>query len=170
MQATRATAALRAPLAMRRTAVRCLTTTANPAHVESSSSPAASSKQSTIPLSNIAAQWDTLSSEEKHSVFVDLEAAQKKDWKTLSLDEKRAGEPFPRALLQTFPDLKYSLLRGIWTVWTSCTSWKARRHLEDHLERWCHGWYCWCIAHDYSFIWYGSQDTSCLLILTCIFS
>lgn len=87
MQATRAAVALRA---VRTPAVRRLATTANPAaHTTESSSPAP--RQSSIPLSNIAAQWENLSTEEKHSVYVDLDALQKKDWSAMSVDEKRAG-------------------------------------------------------------------------------
>lgn len=73
---------------------RCLaTTTANPAHVASASAaPSASSrKQSIIPLSNVEAQWEKLTQEERLTVHDQLEELQKKDWKTLSLDEKKAG-------------------------------------------------------------------------------
>ncbi|KAF5391870.1 hypothetical protein D9757_001723 [Collybiopsis confluens] len=74
--------------------VRCLTTTANPAHVASasvaSSSPS-SSKASIIPLSNVEAQWDKLSIEEKSTVYQHLEEVMKKDWKELSIDEKKAA-------------------------------------------------------------------------------
>ncbi|KAF5378357.1 hypothetical protein D9615_008744 [Tricholomella constricta] len=70
-------------------AVRCLATTANPSHV----APAASStsKVAPIPLSNVEAQWAKLSSEEKLSVQEQLEEIQKKDWTTLSIDEKKAA-------------------------------------------------------------------------------
>ena len=44
-----------------------------------------------IPLSNVEAQWAKLSSEEKVAVHEQLEVLQKKDWKELSLDEKKAG-------------------------------------------------------------------------------
>ncbi|EDR06441.1 uncharacterized protein LACBIDRAFT_163585, partial [Laccaria bicolor S238N-H82] len=42
-------------------------------------------------LSNVEAQWAKLSSEEKVAVHEQLEVLQKKDWKELSLDEKKAA-------------------------------------------------------------------------------
>ncbi|KAF7331594.1 hypothetical protein MKEN_00039000 [Mycena kentingensis (nom. inval.)] len=44
-----------------------------------------------IPLSNIEAQWALLSSDEKTSVAEQLEELQKRDWKLLSQDEKKAA-------------------------------------------------------------------------------
>lgn len=82
-----------APL-RRSLAVRSLATTANPTHVTSSSTSVSSStakSPSAIPLSNIEAQWEALSKEEQVTVHQQLEALQKKDWKELSLDEKKAG-------------------------------------------------------------------------------
>jgi cytochrome c oxidase subunit 4 len=69
--------------------VRSLTTAANagPIHVTSYSS----SSSSVIPLSNIEAQWEKLSAEEQTSVHAQLEELQKKDWRKLSIDEKKAG-------------------------------------------------------------------------------
>ena len=46
---------------------------------------------SVIPLSNVEAQWEALSSDEQLEVHRQLEVLQKQDWKTLSLDEKKAG-------------------------------------------------------------------------------
>ncbi|KDQ16214.1 hypothetical protein BOTBODRAFT_173126 [Botryobasidium botryosum FD-172 SS1] len=46
---------------------------------------------SSIPLSNVEAQWKHLSSEEQLDVHRQLEVLQKKDWKELSADEKRAA-------------------------------------------------------------------------------
>lgn len=82
-----------APL-RRSLAVRTLATTANPAHVTSStsSSSSATKSPSIVPLSNIEAQWEALSKEEQVTVHQQLEALQKKDWKELSLDEKKAGK------------------------------------------------------------------------------
>jgi hypothetical protein len=73
---------------------RTLTTTASPsAHVVgSSTSPAA--KPSMIPLSNVEAQWAKMTSEEKMTVHEQLEVLQQKDWKELSIDEKKAGALF----------------------------------------------------------------------------
>lgn len=48
-------------------------------------------KSAPLPLGNVEAQWEILSQEEKHSVQVQLEELAKKDWKTLSIDEKKAG-------------------------------------------------------------------------------
>ena len=52
------------------------------AHVQSSS---------VIPISNVEAQWEKLSPEEQLTVHQQLETIQKRDWKTLSIDEKKAG-------------------------------------------------------------------------------
>jgi ribonucleotide reductase beta subunit family protein with ferritin-like domain len=54
---------------------------------------------SVIPLSNVEAQWEKLSSEEQLTVHQQLEAIQKQDWKTLSVDEKKAGTLFSSALI-----------------------------------------------------------------------
>jgi hypothetical protein len=86
----------RAPL-RRSLVVRSLATTANPTHAHVASAPSATttkSHQSIIPLSNVEAQWEKLSQEDKITVHSQLEALQKKDWKTLSIDEKKAGEFF----------------------------------------------------------------------------
>lgn len=76
--------------------VRSLATTANPTHVTSSTtsaSPSSATKSpSVIPLSNIEAQWDAMSKEDQVTVHQQLEVLQKKDWKELSLDEKKAGK------------------------------------------------------------------------------
>ncbi|KAJ6514582.1 COX4, subunit IV of cytochrome c oxidase [Mycena vulgaris] len=70
---------------------RCLATAAAghaPAHAH-----AESPKRvvAAIPLSNIEAQWTLLSPDEKTSVAEQLEELQKRDWKLLSLDEKKAA-------------------------------------------------------------------------------
>lgn len=46
---------------------------------------------SVIPLSNVEAQWEKFSAEEQAQVYTQLEEITKKDWKTLSIDEKKAG-------------------------------------------------------------------------------
>jgi hypothetical protein len=46
---------------------------------------------SVIPLSNVEAQWENMSKSEQAVVHRQLEELQKKDWKTLSMDEKKAG-------------------------------------------------------------------------------
>ncbi|KAF8171644.1 cytochrome c oxidase subunit IV-domain-containing protein [Pholiota molesta] len=71
---------------------RCLTTaTANHVDAAASSSTATSSRVAPIPLSNIEAQWARMTNDEKASVHEQLELVQQKDWKTLSLDEKKAA-------------------------------------------------------------------------------
>ncbi|TFK46690.1 cytochrome c oxidase subunit IV [Heliocybe sulcata] len=46
---------------------------------------------SVIPLSNVEAQWEKMSGDEQLAVHQQLEAIQKKDWKELSIDEKKAA-------------------------------------------------------------------------------
>jgi cytochrome c oxidase subunit 4 len=55
-----------------------------------------------IPLSNVEAQWAKLTSEEKTTVHEQLEVLQQKDWKELSIDEKKL--------------VRISVLRGVWTA------------------------------------------------------
>lgn len=43
-------------------------------------------------LANIEASWKSLPAEEQHEVYQQLEELQKRDWKELSVDEKKAGE------------------------------------------------------------------------------
>lgn len=43
-------------------------------------------------LGNIEATWTKLPKEEQHEVYRTLEEVQKRDWKELSIDEKKAGE------------------------------------------------------------------------------
>ena len=92
--------ALRLARIATRPARRCLATaTANHADVASSSSSSSSSaaqsvtssRVAPIPLSNVEALWTKLSGDEKVAVHEKLEALQLKDWKTLSVDEKKAG-------------------------------------------------------------------------------
>lgn len=66
-----------------RLALRRLTTAAPTA--SSSSAPLL------IPLNNVEAQWEKLSKSDQTTVQRQLEEIQKKDWKALSLDEKKAG-------------------------------------------------------------------------------
>ncbi len=80
---------------------RCLATaTANQVHLSSTASSSSATGASSgarianIPLSNIEAHWQRLSGEEKLFVHEQLESLQLKDWKELSLDEKRAGKGF----------------------------------------------------------------------------
>ena len=47
--------------------------------------------EAVIPLSNVEAQWEKLTADEQLTVHQQLEELQKRDWRTLSLDEKKAG-------------------------------------------------------------------------------
>ncbi|KAJ7638300.1 cytochrome c oxidase subunit IV-domain-containing protein [Roridomyces roridus] len=71
---------------------RCLAT-ATAGHVPASHSAAAEPKRAlaAIPLGNIEAQWAILSPDEKNDVAEQLEEIQKRDWKSLSTDEKKAA-------------------------------------------------------------------------------
>jgi len=79
--------------------IRCLataapphpTSAASPSYSSLSSSSSSASSSSVIPLSNVEAQWEKLSKEDQLIVHQQLEELQKKDWKTLSLDEKKAA-------------------------------------------------------------------------------
>lgn len=83
----------RPTLALPRTArlggVRAIAATAH--HGAAASAPSTAATGSVIPLSNVEAQWERLSQEEQLAVHQQLEEIQKRDWKTLSIDEKKAG-------------------------------------------------------------------------------
>jgi len=49
------------------------------------------SSASALPLSNVEAQWEKLDKEEQVAIYRQLETLQKKDWKTLTIDEKKAA-------------------------------------------------------------------------------
>lgn len=49
------------------------------------------SSDTALPLSNVEVQWEKLAKEEQVQIYRQLETAQKKDWKGLTLDEKKAG-------------------------------------------------------------------------------
>lgn len=53
--------------------------------------PTTRATEAVIPLSNVEAQWEKLTTDEQLVVHQQLEELQKRDWKTLSLDEKKAG-------------------------------------------------------------------------------
>ncbi|KAI0647499.1 cytochrome c oxidase subunit IV-domain-containing protein [Trametes meyenii] len=55
------------------------------------STAAASSAQPVVPLSNVEAMWERLSADEQAVIHQQLEEIQKRDWKTLSIDEKKAA-------------------------------------------------------------------------------
>ncbi|KAG8217996.1 COX4, subunit IV of cytochrome c oxidase [Butyriboletus roseoflavus] len=72
-----------------RLALRHLATTAPSASTSTAS--ASSSSLSPIPLSNVEAQWEKLSKTDQATVQRQLEEIQKQDWKSLSVDEKKAA-------------------------------------------------------------------------------
>jgi len=78
--------ALRVARPAQRLALRRLTTAAPAA-----STSASASAPSLIPLSNVEAQWEMLSKTDQATVQTQLEEIQKKDWKSLSVDEKKAA-------------------------------------------------------------------------------
>jgi cytochrome c oxidase subunit 4 len=83
---------------MRHSALRIVrrglaTAAAHPPHAGSSTSHVTAAT-SAIPLSNVEAQWATLSPSEQTAVHQQLEELQRKDWKTLSLAEKKAGTSY----------------------------------------------------------------------------
>jgi len=93
------------------------TAAAHPPHASPSSSHVTAAA-SAIPLSNVEAQWATLSPAEQTAVHQQLEELQRKDWKTLSLAEKKAayyvafGPHGPRAPVNP-PGTVVKILTGI---------------------------------------------------------
>lgn len=80
------------------------TAAAHPPHASPSSSHVTAAT-SAIPLSNVEAQWATLSPAEQTTVHQQLEELQRKDWKTLSLAEKKAGASICSYLISSPPSL-----------------------------------------------------------------
>jgi hypothetical protein len=113
---------------MRHSALRIVrrglaTAAAHPPHAGSSTSHVTAAT-SAIPLSNVEAQWATLSPSEQTAVHQQLEELQRKDWKTLSLAEKKAGTSYTLLPLDGgwWTDvLRSSLLCCVWSAWPSCT-------------------------------------------------
>ncbi|KAI0748401.1 cytochrome c oxidase subunit IV [Daedaleopsis nitida] len=71
-----------------RPASRTFAAAASSAHAPAASG---SSSSPVVPLSNVEAMWERLSPEEQLTIHQQLEEIQKKDWKTLSVDEKKAA-------------------------------------------------------------------------------
>jgi cytochrome c oxidase subunit 4 len=69
--------------------------TAAATHAETHGAAAAAAaparKVAPISLSNVEARWTKLSEEEQAAVHEQLEGIQTKDWKELSVDERKAG-------------------------------------------------------------------------------
>ncbi|KAH7907964.1 COX4, subunit IV of cytochrome c oxidase [Hygrophoropsis aurantiaca] len=76
-------------LARPRISLRRLATAASASAAHAPAAPA--SAASVIPLSNVEAQWEKMNKGEQLTVHRQLEDLQKKDWKTLSIDEKKAA-------------------------------------------------------------------------------
>src|ERR1700755_3498507 len=113
---------------MRHSALRIVrrglaTAAAHPPHA-GSSTPHVTAATSAIPLSNVEAQWASLSPSEQTAVHQQLEELQRKDWKTLSLAEKKAGTSYTLFYLDGggwWTDaLRSSLLCSVWSAWPSC--------------------------------------------------
>ena len=111
-------------------------------------------------LPNIEARWKDMAKEEQYAVFRQLEEVQKKDWKELSIDEKKAGvwnffsnfgcamdEPFfahRRDLFTTVSDtaVSYSILRCIRPPWPSHSCLTSRNQLQGRCCNGCTHWGC----------------------------
>ncbi|KAH7889135.1 COX4, subunit IV of cytochrome c oxidase [Phlebopus sp. FC_14] len=77
-------------LARPRISLRRFTTAAH-ASASTSAPATAAAAASVIPLSNVEAQWEKMTKTEQATVHRQLEEIQKKDWKLLSVDEKKAA-------------------------------------------------------------------------------
>jgi hypothetical protein len=71
---------------------RTIATTVSPPSAPAAYSASGSATVTPVSISNVEASWTKLSPDEKASVHQQLEAVQQKDWKELSIDEKKAGE------------------------------------------------------------------------------
>jgi hypothetical protein len=134
--------------ALWRGSIRCASTSTAPTVTRTSSSAA----QSVIPLANVEAHWERLTQEEQLTVHKQLEELQKKDWKLLSLDEKKAGED-PASPSWPCYNSSISLLHRVRPPRPSSTYQATRLQREDrvrHPHRHC----CCrrCVCHD-SVIW-----------------
>jgi hypothetical protein len=130
--------------ALRPSSLRHLTTAASAPHTVTASS-STSRDASLIPLSNVEAQWEKMSKEDQVLVHEQLEKLQEKDWKTLSIDEKKAG-----TFLCTFYALfawklstfimhsdGKSVLRGVWAAWPSkatSPTWKLAQDIPGNVR------------------------------------
>ncbi|PPR02200.1 hypothetical protein CVT24_011427 [Panaeolus cyanescens] len=112
---------------------RCLAT-ATADLASSSSTSASSSRVAPVHLSNVEAQWEKLSSDEKAAVHEQLAAIQAKDWKELSIDEKKAayyvafGPHGPRAPTSQPGDNLKILLAVTGLVGASTVLWAIAKH------------------------------------------
>ena len=128
---------------MRHSAVRIIrrgltTAAAHPPHATPSSSHVTAST-SAIPLSNVEAQWATLNPTEQTAVHQQLEELQRKDWKSLSLAEKKAGTSCPVLIPIIMDGLVRcsSLLCRVWPSWSSCVGEPPRYDRQDPHRRFC---------------------------------
>jgi hypothetical protein len=145
------------PSALRLVRRGLATAAAHPPHTSPSASHVTAAS-SAIPLSNVEAQWATLSPTEQTVVHQQLEELQRKDWKSLSLSEKKAGASILYLIYPCFLPLRLrgeesvefvvhvacpfynSLLCRVWPSWTSCASqptWHSSQDPHWHLcPRW----------------------------------
>ncbi|KAJ7174272.1 cytochrome c oxidase subunit IV-domain-containing protein [Mycena filopes] len=92
MQTSSSRLLLRPLLQARRRCLATAATTSSHGHAAPAAAAAAPQRPvAAIPLSNIEAQWELFSPDEKTSVAEQLEELQKRDWKLLSGDEKKAA-------------------------------------------------------------------------------
>ena len=110
----------------------------------SAHAPAASSSSAVIPLSNVEAMWGRLTADEQLAIHQQLEEVQKKDWKTLSVDEKKAGAcPSPLRRVASLPGAPFlltgvsgdSVLRRVWPARPSCAHRPPGHGPQDRLRR-----------------------------------
>jgi hypothetical protein len=96
---------------------------------------------SDVPVGNIEAQWARLTPDEQASVYGKLEELQKRDWKTLSLDEKKAGACAGGRVRADAPLTRVgSVVRRLWPARPSRAHQPARDDHENHVWSDCH--YC----------------------------
>lgn len=130
--------AARAPVARRALA------TAAAHHADVSPAAASSSKASVIPLSNIEAQWEKMPEEDKVAVHAQLAELQKRDWKTLSVDEQKAGAYLVRPARNTANSRAVrSVLRRVRPAWPPQAG-LCPRGLAQDLPRVHRRRRCWC--------------------------
>lgn len=137
------------------------TAAAHPPHAAAASSHVTAAA-SAIPLSNVEAQWATLNQAEQAAVHQQLEELQRKDWKTLSLSEKKAGTSIFFSWLSDHPPIIFiraivatSLLCRIWPAWTSRTGEPTGYDCQSPSWRFCPRWYCRAPLRGHPRHWYG---------------
>ena len=128
-----------------RSGSRTLAAAATSAH--GAASTASSSAAPVVPLSNVEAMWERLSANEQLAIHQQLEELQKKDWKSLTIDEKKAGASVSHRYLRVRPREKeafsltclrvraYSVLRCVRSPRPPCTRQPPRDDRQGHRGR-----------------------------------